>query len=352
MQRTREISKSMMSYLKRAREHKEFLLKETVEFERGKRHLANMMGVEPNEMTQKDIDTAIKYLFPTGLFDKKAWPMMKHPETIFKAQKEAQFDVEGRPHHFLFYTIFPNYYEALGLLRDSVRQMDDIEDSNLAKGIIDTPDGSQYNVSGRTWLTYEELGDKFLESISQDDYTIFIDTLKRLVQHPYSNSIKDLLDDFSRELPGQSLELNLPEIIRDISTGQIYTSQSVRKHSTWLDVKIVLNGTGRIDIDGHDILFFKAPYFRRAILTPLQISDMIDRVDIEAKIVRSERFIGQGAVAYALRYALSTSIAAFVDTETRERLRLAGLLTIDLRYRERKKFGQKGARAKYTWKKR
>ena len=35
-----------------------------------------------------------------------------------------------------------------------------------------------------------------------------------------------------------------------------------------------------------------------------------------------------------------------------EEMTVAGLLTQDVRVRERKKFGQKGARAKYTWKKR
>ena len=35
-----------------------------------------------------------------------------------------------------------------------------------------------------------------------------------------------------------------------------------------------------------------------------------------------------------------------------EEMTVAGLLTQDVRVRERKKFGQKGARAKFTWKKR
>lgn len=153
MQRAREISKSMMSYLKRAREHKEFLLKETKEFERGKRHLANMMGIEPEQMTQKDIDEAIKYLFPSGLFDKRSWPMMRHPDTVFKAQKEAQFDIEGRPHHYLFYTALPNYYESLSELRAKIRELNDYEDEKIANGILDPPDGSQYSVTGRTWLS-------------------------------------------------------------------------------------------------------------------------------------------------------------------------------------------------------
>lgn len=34
----------------------EFLKQEKLNFEKGKRHLANMMGMDHNTMTQKDID--------------------------------------------------------------------------------------------------------------------------------------------------------------------------------------------------------------------------------------------------------------------------------------------------------
>lgn len=354
MQRAREISKSMISYLKRAREHKEFLLKETKEFERGKRHLANMMGIEPEEMTQKDIDEAIRYLFPSGMFDKRAWPMMRHPETIFKAQKEAQFDVEGRPHHHLFYTALPNYYESLSRLRDQIRELNDHEDAQLSRGILDPPDNSQYSMTGREWLSYEQLCDKCLEKVKPEDHLILCNALTHLRMHPYSSLAKEFLDEFSKKLPGQSSGVDLPEIKRDETTGQIYTIREVFKNQNWLQVKTVLNGTGKIDIDGKDILFFPSPYYRRAILFPLQISRMQDRVDIEAKYIRlgPQNHKGQATTATCIRYAVATSIAAYVDPELRERMRLAGLLTVDLRSRERKKFGQKAARAKYTWKKR
>lgn len=39
--------------------------------------------------------------------------MMKPPEEVFPSNKEAQFDVTGRPFHFLFYTTKPNFYQIL-----------------------------------------------------------------------------------------------------------------------------------------------------------------------------------------------------------------------------------------------
>lgn len=352
MDRARNISKSMMSYLRRAREHKEFLLRETKEFERGKRHLANMMGIDSQEMTQADIDKAIDYLFPSGLFDKKARPMMKHPDLLYKTQKDAQFDVEGRPHHHLFYTVKPNYYQALSELAAKLRDLNKHEDEQLAKGVIKPPDDAKYHFSGRDWIDVRQLSSKFLESLAESEHEYFIKSIQYLVDHPYSLRAKSFIEQYSVALEGSSMNLELPEIIRDEETGQIYTDMVTRRREHCVQVKTILNGSGQINIEGKDILFFSAPYQRRAVYFPLQISGMQDKVDIIAKVVRQPQVQGPGTVAIAIRFAVSRSIAAFVDEETRERMRLAGLLTEDTRIKERKKFGQEGARRKYTWKKR
>lgn len=52
-------SKAMKAYLERAREHDEFMKTQKYEFQIGKRHLANMMGEDPETFTQDDIDVRI-----------------------------------------------------------------------------------------------------------------------------------------------------------------------------------------------------------------------------------------------------------------------------------------------------
>ena len=52
---------------------------QNTEFKLGKRHLVNMMCEDPETFSQDDIDRAIQYLFPFGLYDKRARPMMKPP---------------------------------------------------------------------------------------------------------------------------------------------------------------------------------------------------------------------------------------------------------------------------------
>lgn len=92
----KNISKAMKAYLERAKEHEDFMQKQREEFQIGKRHLANMMGEDPETFTQDDIDHAIEYLFPSGLYEKKARPLMKPPEEVFPQRKAAEFDESGR----------------------------------------------------------------------------------------------------------------------------------------------------------------------------------------------------------------------------------------------------------------
>lgn len=53
-----KISKAMRSYLERAQKHEQFMSVARHEFDMGKRHLANMMGWNPETITQKDIDVS------------------------------------------------------------------------------------------------------------------------------------------------------------------------------------------------------------------------------------------------------------------------------------------------------
>ena len=76
------MSTAMKFYLERKKAHDSFIAKERSEFELGKKHLANMMGMNYEAMTQEDVDKAIEYLFPSGLYDEEARPKMKPPEEV------------------------------------------------------------------------------------------------------------------------------------------------------------------------------------------------------------------------------------------------------------------------------
>lgn len=48
----------MRAYIDRAREHDEFMKVQSQEYKIGKRHLANMMGEDPETFTQEDVDVS------------------------------------------------------------------------------------------------------------------------------------------------------------------------------------------------------------------------------------------------------------------------------------------------------
>lgn len=53
----------MKAYLTRAKEHELFMEKEVKEYQIGKRHLANMMGEDPETFTQEDVDVGFIFQF-------------------------------------------------------------------------------------------------------------------------------------------------------------------------------------------------------------------------------------------------------------------------------------------------
>ncbi len=104
-----------------------------------------------------------------------------------------------------------------------------------------------------------------------------------------------------------------------------------------------------------DILVNERPleeYFTREtdriiIRQPLHDTNNLDKYDIIANI-RGGGLAGQ---AGALRHGISRALA-LIDPQFKDLLRKQGYLTRDPRMKERKKYGQKGARKRFQWTKR
>jgi len=83
------------------------------------------------------------------------------------------------------------------------------------------------------------------------------------------------------------------------------------------------------------------------IATPFRLTDTIDQFDVVATLSGG----GKSAQADALRHGISRALLV-VDPEHRAKLKPAGMLTRDPRAKERKKYGQKSARARFQYSKR
>ncbi|XP_044014113.1 28S ribosomal protein S9, mitochondrial [Aphidius gifuensis] len=257
----KKLSKAMKAYLQRAKEHDEFIHKETQEYLIGKRHLANMMGLDPNSFTQKDVNAAIQYLFPSGIFDPRARPIMDEPEKIHPKKKAAEFDIEGRPFSSLFYTTRPNYYQALYDIVEAMEKSNELEDAEIRKGLA-ANETNQVNLIGSDWVNKEELEKRFLEPMNDKEYEYFIASAERLTEHPYSAHAKDLLMKF-REIKKVQTEglMITPLEYNEQGRPFIVVKDCQRKSSTGT-VKIWGNGTGLININGKDITYFYDKYHR------------------------------------------------------------------------------------------
>lgn len=106
-------------------------------------------------------------------------------------------------------------------------------------------------------------------------------------------------------------------------------------------------GDGKITVNGRDVVtYFPLELQRQAVKAPLQVCNVND-VDLIIN-VRGGGLEGQ---AIAVRHALSRALVK-ADEDRRPLLKEQGFLTRDPRKRERKKYGQPGARKRFQFCKR
>ena len=107
-------------------------------------------------------------------------------------------------------------------------------------------------------------------------------------------------------------------------------------------------GTGKIEINGRSCEdYFPRETTRLRVAQPLIVSKKQGEVDIVANVCGG----GQSGQADAICHGLSRALTT-MEAELRGDLKRAGLLTRDARIKERKKYGQPGARKQYQFSKR
>lgn len=107
-------------------------------------------------------------------------------------------------------------------------------------------------------------------------------------------------------------------------------------------------GSGQVQINDRSFEdFFPNRLLRMVVRQPLLATETDEKFDIFATVEGG----GAAGQAGAMRHGISRALLEY-NAELRERLKAAGLLTRDPRMKERKKYGQKGARARYQFSKR
>jgi small subunit ribosomal protein S9 len=119
-----------------------------------------------------------------------------------------------------------------------------------------------------------------------------------------------------------------------------------RKHAVarvWLTP-----GSGKMTVNNLDIdSYFGQLFKEQRLIKPFKVTDTLDQFDVKATLKGG----GKAAQIDALCHGISRALLE-TNPENRLPLKQSGLLTRDPRMKERKKYGQKGARAKFQFSKR
>ncbi|HEX2222629.1 MAG TPA: 30S ribosomal protein S9 [Thermoanaerobaculia bacterium] len=107
-------------------------------------------------------------------------------------------------------------------------------------------------------------------------------------------------------------------------------------------------GSGEVQVNGRTLDdYFPNEVLKMVIKQPLLLTETAERFDVIVTVEGG----GSAGQAGAIRHGISRALLEY-DAELRDRLKSAGLLTRDPRKKERKKYGQRGARARFQFSKR
>lgn len=107
-------------------------------------------------------------------------------------------------------------------------------------------------------------------------------------------------------------------------------------------------GSGKIEVNGKNYEeYFDTSLTRTAVVFPFKVCGVEKKFDAKVN-VNGGGMVGQSG---AVRLGISRALLASNETH-KATLRQQGLLTVDSRVKERKKYGQKGARGKFQFVKR
>ena len=123
---------------------------------------------------------------------------------------------------------------------------------------------------------------------------------------------------------------------------------SVGKRKTSVARVWMKPGNGNILVNRKPVdEYFGRETLKMVIRQPLELTEMTGRFDFLVNV----RGGGSSGQAGAIKHGISKALQ-IMDPVLRPQLKKAGFLTRDSRIKERKKYGQKGARARYQYSKR
>jgi small subunit ribosomal protein S9 len=127
-----------------------------------------------------------------------------------------------------------------------------------------------------------------------------------------------------------------------------FISATGRRKTSVGRVRMFPGGDGAVEINGRTLEdYFPRDVLRSHVLRPLVLTEKSRSVSIVCLVDGGGIAAQAGAIAHGISRAL-----LILDASLRSQLKKDGLLTRDPRMKERKKYGQKGARKRFQFSKR
>ncbi|MBE9530042.1 MAG: 30S ribosomal protein S9 [Proteobacteria bacterium] len=126
----------------------------------------------------------------------------------------------------------------------------------------------------------------------------------------------------------------------------VYYATGKRKSAiarTW-----ITPGNGEITVNDRPMDdYFKVEVVKTVVKQPLILTNTLGSFDVKARVTGG----GSSGQAGAIRHGITKALI-LANPELRKALKKAGYVRRDARVKERKKYGQKGARARFQFSKR
>ena len=130
-------------------------------------------------------------------------------------------------------------------------------------------------------------------------------------------------------------------------TVEVQHKATGRRKTSMARVRLI-PGTGAITINKRPLdEYFPNNVLKMVIKQPLVSAEALEKFDIHVRVEGG----GASGQAGAIRHGISRALTEY-DPELRRKLKKDGFLTRDPRMKERKKYGQRGARARFQFSKR
>ena len=124
--------------------------------------------------------------------------------------------------------------------------------------------------------------------------------------------------------------------------------QAIGRRKTSVATVQIREGTGEVKVNGKSLDdFFSREVLRYYVIQPFTAVDRVSRYNVVARVKGGGESGQAGAIRHGIAKALTLS-----EEQLRLPLKQQGFLTRDPRMKERKKYGQRGARARFQFSKR